>query len=99
MTIIDVYQKNLIECDHCNYVIPNPTGDPHEDAKEYINQPCPQCGHNLLTEKDYNDDRHIINLIDKINKWFGWLGYFFKNKKTVGYVHTYKGIKITDKNS
>jgi ssDNA-binding Zn-finger/Zn-ribbon topoisomerase 1 len=75
MKLIDLYQENLIICDNpkCDYLIPNPTGDPNAECKQYINMPCPKCGQNLLTEADYNQSNSFMRKINFINKWFGWL--------------------------
>lgn len=42
-----------------------------EDYKNWVNRPCPKCGANLLTTKDYNACRallHISNFLNKIIK-------------------------------
>lgn len=49
----DIKQENLIECDNCDYVIPNPDGCVGADLKGYVDKPCPKCGANLLTKEDY----------------------------------------------
>jgi hypothetical protein len=77
MKLIDLYQENLIICDNpkCDYLIPNPTGDPNAECKQYINMPCPKCGDNLLTEQDYVQSNNFMRKINFINKWFGWLSF------------------------
>lgn len=86
------YQENIVECDNCDYVVPNPTKDPYVDGIEYVNKPCPQCGYNLLTKEDYNQYKVMMKMIDKINKWFGWLSWFGVGKGTEGTVN----IKVRD---
>ncbi len=81
--LIELFQEDLIVCDNkqCSYKIPNPTGDPNTDSSIYINAPCPKCGENLLTEKDYLLDRKIMKTINWINRWFGWLAYILPKDK------------------
>jgi len=94
--LIEYTQENLIECDNigCDFVIP--TKDvPNSDGKEYIGVPCPQCGENLLTEKDYLDDKKLVMLIDKINKWFSWMTIFIhRGKEVLTEIKVHNGVKI-----
>lgn len=101
--LIQKHQENLIVCDDllCDYTVPY---SEQEDQKleEYINTPCPSCGANLLTEEDYKLAVKLDKIIDRINKWFGWITIFMrKNKdttvvksKTIG-IKVHEGIKIT----
>ncbi len=41
-----------------------------EDYKDWINKPCPKCGANLLTKKDYKTTKRIIKLCKIFNKIF-----------------------------
>jgi ssDNA-binding Zn-finger/Zn-ribbon topoisomerase 1 len=81
--LIDVKNEILIECDNpnCDYNIPNETKKFDEDISSYVNAPCPKCGENLLTERDYRDSVSLVKKINWINKWFGWLGYFLNSKE------------------
>lgn len=52
------------------------------EYKDSIGKPCPKCGNNLLTEKEYKDCvrmyiriAQVENFI-KIMKWFNPLNYF-----------------------
>lgn len=94
-TVIDMFQENLIVCDNltCDYVIPNPnpTGEVDNDLSEFINMPCPKCGDNLLKTDDYKSFKKILKTINWVNKWFGWLGYFSKEKPNS------KVLKISNK--
>ena len=69
--------------------------------KTYINKPCPKCGENLLTEKDYKDYQILMGTINFINKWFSWLTVFFPKhvKMYEGDIKVHEGyhIKIDDK--
>lgn len=94
MNLIETHRQFLIECDNpgCSYTIP----DNGEDAREYINKPCPCCGENLLTEADYLQDEKLMKMIKGINKCFGWLGYFFGKKRDTIEVHVKDGVKIRE---
>ena len=99
--LIEVTQQNVIQCDNpaCDYVIPY-TEELDARSYQFINQPCPQWGENLLTEADYLTDEKVKSLIKWINRWFSWLTLFGlgsanKDGKHV-YVHAHKGLKIMD---
>ncbi len=58
-----------IKCDNkeCDYV------DKDVKAEEYdkwLNKPCPVCGENLLTQKDYDNIKFLTALTNTINKIF-----------------------------
>jgi ssDNA-binding Zn-finger/Zn-ribbon topoisomerase 1 len=95
--LIETTQATLIECDNpvCDYNIPNPTGSPLTETKDYINMPCPKCGENLLTLEDYLTHKKVLKIITWLNKWFSWLTIFSfrKNEKTF-YTKVHKGITI-----
>ncbi len=57
-----------IKCDakHCNY---KDTTVVWEDAHLYVNSPCPECGSNLLTKKDYD----AVQLLCWLEKYVGWI--------------------------
>jgi hypothetical protein len=78
--IIETHRESLIVCDNesCDYTVPFT-----EEAgamKKYINQPCPECGENLLTQKDYELDQKVLRRINWINKYFGWITIFTSKK-------------------
>jgi len=43
-----------IQCDHCSWCDTNMQVG---DQAEWLNRPCPECGHNLLTQHDYDYNR------------------------------------------
>lgn len=45
----------------------------YEDYPTLLNKPCPNCGGNLLTQKDLDTCIRIFKITAWINKWFGWL--------------------------
>lgn len=93
--LIEVTQKNGIICDNpkCDFKIENETKDPKMDCSEYLNVGCPNCGENLLTEKDYLDYQRLLKIINWMNKWFSWLTIFTpKSKYTKSTVKVHNGI-------
>jgi ssDNA-binding Zn-finger/Zn-ribbon topoisomerase 1 len=73
MKVLQLYIKG-IKCDNpdCNYeeVIKYKNGNTNEVIEEYkkwINKPCPKCGQNLLTLKDYIVLKMIILCVDILN--------------------------------
>ena len=53
-----------IKCDNkaCDY---KDDSVRYEDYKEYVNKPCPKCGHNLLTKKDYFITKFLVKLVGR----------------------------------
>lgn len=55
------FESSGLKCDNCDYY----NGDVEsKDYINHINEPCPKCGENLLTQSDY--DLHL-KLIDAVN--------------------------------
>lgn len=96
--LIETIQDNAIECDGCDYVIPNKDPQNPDDSKEYIDVPCPECGENLLTKEDYLLGRKFDKRIDFINKYFGWLSYIFPTSVDVTNVKIHDGVKVENGN-
>lgn len=102
MKLIKIRQEHLVICDNknCDYKVVNPTGDPNMDAIEYLNKPCPECGENLLTERDYIQSINMMKIVNWLNKYFSWVMIFVpKSKKEKStFVHFHEGeINITYK--
>ena len=57
-----------IKCDNpnCTFVDSSVSFESYE---EYIDMPCPLCGDNLLTRKDYQTCKRLIKLTNFINKF------------------------------
>ena len=70
--IIHYDTSNLgnLHCDECGYDSP----EKREFVAELIGTPCPKCGANMLTERDYHDTLKMLKFADNLNKWLGWLG-------------------------
>ena len=96
--LIESYHENSIECDNpqCDFVIPNETEDPNAPLDKYLNQPCPKCGENLLTEDDLYNYEKSMSRINFLNKWFSWLTIFRtkKTKITTATMKAHKGVTI-----
>ena len=96
--LIEKTELSFIVCDNpkCDYEIKQ-----KPDAVElidYIGLPCPKCGENLLTLKDYLDYFKLMRTVDFINKWFSWVTIFNSkkklNKRVALFVHVHNGVKI-----
>lgn len=92
--LIELEQENLIECDHCDFFIPNDDPKNPGDSKEFLNASCPNCGENLLTERDYLISRTVEDKINWLNKWFSWLTIFLPKAKHVANMKDHDGVKI-----
>lgn len=95
MEIIKIQQEYSIVCDNnkCDYKEKNTKSNPDTDYKKYLNRPCPKCGENLLTKKDYIDYINMLKVINWINKYFGWIGIFIPKKdyKSIS-IHVHDGV-------
>lgn len=94
-------QETLVVCDNtsCNVTIAATTDNLIEEMKEYINKPCPECGQNLCTQKDYDGYVLVMKAINWLNKYLSWLTFFTKEQKNPKKIsiHSYNGIKVTKK--
>jgi hypothetical protein len=101
--LIEINQEHVIECDNpmCDYSVSNPSGDPNVDISEYLNQECPKCGENLLTEEDLRDYKKVLKLINRMNWWFSWVTIFIPKKKklTKASVKVHDGVDLVEKTS
>lgn len=81
--LINITQEYDVVCDNpkCDYKVANPTKEPSYND-EWLNKPCPKCGENLLTEKDWRAYRNFLRLVNFINKWFSWLTYILPKSKS-----------------
>jgi predicted nucleic-acid-binding Zn-ribbon protein len=39
-----------------------------EDYKDWVDKPCPRCGSNLLTKKDYKATKRLMRFAKVVNK-------------------------------
>lgn len=47
------------------------------DYKSWLNKPCPKCGGNLLTQKDFNAVLTTMLITEKLDRWCNkWLPAF-----------------------
>lgn len=68
-----------IKCDtpHCNY---RDDTIQFEDYPNWINKPCPICGRNLLTQKEYEQCLRLFAIEKKVNKFmhkWRWINPIF----------------------
>lgn len=107
--LIEMSRKDFIICDNpaCDFKITTEqikefaesegrVFNEKQEGMKFINAPCPRCGENLLTERDYLDDLKVQNKVAWINKWFSWITFFVpKNTKpSITTVHSHNGIKF-----
>jgi hypothetical protein len=53
-----------IKCDNCDYRDDTVL---FVDYPKWVNKPCPKCGENLLTQKDYDDCLKLTDAVDLAN--------------------------------
>lgn len=58
------YDIHGIKCDACDWKDKN---IPFSNYKHYVNCPCPKCGSNILTEKDFKTTNIIVLFSKFIN--------------------------------
>lgn len=57
----------------CNVIV--------EDYIQWLNKPCPSCGGNLLTQKDYDTVVKMTNVVEKFNQFIkNWLPFLAPKK-------------------
>jgi len=87
--------KYVVVCDNpsCNFEVKYKEYD--LEITDFINTACPNCGENLLTEKDYLDYIRLMKMVDWINKWFSWITIFHsKNNTSKASVKVHNGLHI-----
>lgn len=76
----DPAEAGKLHCDACGYDLP----ERQPFTRDLIGTPCPECGADMLTERDYRDTARIFAVIDWLNKCFGWLGHTKDEAKAHG---------------
>ena len=97
--LIEVRQENLIVCDNeeCDYVVPINSRLAQNGSEWFINTGCPKCNQNLLTQKDHDDGKRLVAVIEWVNKWFSWITFFTQNNKAYSTkIKVHNGIKIIE---
>lgn len=97
------YKTNGIKCDNAECGWKDETV-PDENMREWINRPCPSCGENLLTQKDYDDFEKVKEAIafmnsftpEQIEQMNSLLGVSPEeaNKLLTGTIDVHNGIQI-----
>jgi hypothetical protein len=68
-----------LKCDNCTW---RNDSVPFSDYQACIGMPCPKCGNNILTQKEYDDCVRMIKKVEKIEgvlhalRWLNPLYYF-----------------------
>ena len=63
------YTITGIKCDNCDWSDMSFTWDDLEQIKkDWLNKPCPKCGSNLLTKKDFDEVANMTNAVEKTNQ-------------------------------
>lgn len=94
--LIHINQKNFLKCDNRNCAFVLESKAPDRSDESYINEPCPNCGENLLTKEDHLRYQKVMRFIDFLNHWFGWLGTYEDDPKNIvaGDIDCHEEIKI-----
>jgi hypothetical protein len=96
--LIEKQDLGLIVCDNPNCNFKFDLNKSTIKLEEFINRPCPNCGQNLLTQKDYDTIKKLNAIINFINKWFSWITIFIPKKKLTKThsvtVRIHNGIRI-----
>ena len=95
--LIEISQEHGIQCDNksCDFVVNGEISI--NETKKWLNVPCPKCGHNLLTERDFNDFRNMIWIINIVNFLFSWVTIFIPKKYYKEMlINTHNGVKILE---
>ena len=98
--LIEKQDFGKVVCDNpdCNFEFDLKKHDIKLEA--FIDYPCPFCGQNLLTQKDYDTWRALNIYINFINKWFSWTTIFMSKKRLAksdnSYlkVHVHNGVNV-----
>jgi phage FluMu protein Com len=56
-----------IKCDKCDYTNMEVK---FEDYEQWLNRSCPKCGANLLTQKDFDSTKMLVEITKAFNKVF-----------------------------
>ena len=96
--LIEIEQAYGIECDNpnCDYKVLNTSSIP-DTSDTYLNQPCPECGKNLLTEDDYRRFLMFVKIVNWLNRWFSWLTIFSRKRNASEFeVKIHDGIHLKE---
>lgn len=63
-----------LKCDHCSY---RDDDVKWEDYEKSIGRPCPECGHSLLTQEDYDKCVKIVKMVMALNNFLRWFNPFY----------------------
>lgn len=63
-------EAGKLHCDDCSYDLP----ENQPFTRDLIGTPCPKCGADMLTERDYEDGARMFRIVDRINAFFAFFG-------------------------
>ena len=89
-------QTTGIQCDSCDYV---DTTIKDEDFEKWLNQPCPKCGENLLTQQDLDNFKAVQVAVEILDKLLDGLPENNEGDQTKAFsfsVDTHKTITISE---
>lgn len=64
-----------LHCDACGYDSPRAVPLGEFESGALIGTPCPHCGANMLTRRDWESSMKLLRVVAWLNRWFGWLGH------------------------
>lgn len=83
-----------LKCDYCTW---RDDSVPFSDYPNCIGMPCPSCGENLLTYKEYKDCVRMINRVDKAERMLNalrWLNPFYYLSLIIGVKRKEKTLTV-----
>ena len=63
----DLNRLGQLHCDACDLTLPGSIAL----SEALIGTPCPHCGADMLTRKDYESTRRMLRIVDLLNAIFG----------------------------
>lgn len=103
--LIEVITESIyLHCDNpaCGY--DEPIGFPVGEMSSHINDPCPVCKLNILTQEDYDLYLKMTNGVRILNKYFSWIQIFWfwkiskkrgENYEMIRYHGHHNEVKLT----
>jgi hypothetical protein len=83
-----------LKCDNCTW---RNDSIPFSDYPACIGKPCPNCGNNLLTQKEYDNCIRVINRVEKLERIahaLRWLNPLFYLRLIIGDSRKEQTMKI-----
>lgn len=71
---VDPSNVGKLHCDACGYDLPEAKSWDEFASGKLIGYRCDKCFADMLTERDWRDAMKMYRWIERINKWFGFMG-------------------------